>query len=49
VDLTVPFLNAASAGALLDIALSLYLETEIPTGKLWVVDEAHKVLAMLKC
>ena len=44
VDLTDPFLNAASASALFDIVLSLYLETEISTGKLLVLDEAHKVL-----
>jgi hypothetical protein len=43
VDLTDPFLNAASASALFDIVLSLYLESEIPTGKLLVLDEAHKV------
>ena len=43
VDLTDPFLNATSAATLFDIALSLYLETEIPTGKLLVLDEAHKV------
>ena len=43
VDLTDPFLNAASASALFDIVLSLYLETEISTGKLLVLDEAHKV------
>ena len=44
VDLTDPFLNAASASALFDIILSLYLETEISSGKLLVLDEAHKVL-----
>lgn len=43
VDLTDPFLNAASASGLFDISLSLYLETEIRTGKLLVLDEAHKV------
>jgi hypothetical protein len=43
VDLTDPFINASSAGALFDMALSLYLETEIPSGKLLVLDEAHKV------
>jgi len=47
VDLTDPFLNAASASALFDIVLSLYLETEIPTGKLLVLDEAHKVRPFL--
>jgi hypothetical protein len=45
VDLTDPFLNAASASALFDIVLSLYLETEISTGKLLVLDEAHKVVS----
>lgn len=43
IDLTDPFINASSACALFDIALSLYLETEISTGKLLVLDEAHKV------
>jgi hypothetical protein len=43
VDLTDPFINASSASALFDIALSLYLETEVPSGKLLVLDEAHKV------
>jgi hypothetical protein len=43
VDLTDPFINASSASALFDIALSLYLETDIPSGKLLVLDEAHKV------
>jgi hypothetical protein len=45
VDLTDPLLNAASANALFDIVLSLYLETEISTGKLLVLDEAHKVVS----
>ena len=45
VDLTDPFLNVASASALFDIVLSLYLETEISTGKLLVLDEAHKVVS----
>jgi hypothetical protein len=49
VDLTDPFLNAASASALFDIVLSLYLETEIPTGKLLVLDEAHKVPVSEMC
>jgi hypothetical protein len=44
VDLTDPFINASSASALFDIALSLYLEAEIATGKLLVLDEAHKVI-----
>lgn len=44
VDLTDPFINASAASALFDMALSLYLETEIPSGKLLVLDEAHKVV-----
>jgi hypothetical protein len=44
IDLTDPFINASSASALFDIALSLYLETDIPSGKLLVLDEAHKVV-----
>ena len=48
VDLTDPFINPSSASALFDIALSLYLETEIPSGKLLVLDEAHKVNPIAK-
>lgn len=47
VDLTDPFINASSASALFDIVLSLYLETEIPAGKLLVLDEAHKVPSLM--
>ena len=43
IDLTDPFINASAAAALFDIALSLYLEAKIATGKLLVLDEAHKV------
>ena len=43
IDLTDPFINASAAGSLFDIALSLYLETSITSGKLLVLDEAHKV------
>jgi hypothetical protein len=43
VDLTDPFINTSSACALFDIALSLYLDKDIPSGKLLVLDEAHKV------
>jgi hypothetical protein len=47
IDLTDPFINASSASALFDIALSLYLETEVSTGKLLVLDEAHKVKVLV--
>jgi hypothetical protein len=43
IDLTDPFINPSAATALFDIALSLYLEADVPTGKLLVLDEAHKV------
>lgn len=43
IDLTDPFISASAASALFDIALSLYLEVNIPNGKLLVLDEAHKV------
>ena len=45
VDLTDPFINSSAASALFDMALSLYLETEIPSGKLLILDEAHKVIS----
>lgn len=44
VDLTDPFINSSAASALFDMALSLYLETKISSGKLLVLDEAHKVV-----
>lgn len=43
IDLTDPFINPSAACALFDIALSLYLEKPLPSGKLLVLDEAHKV------
>ena len=47
IDLTDPFINTSAASALFDIALSLYLESDISTGKLLVLDEAHKVNIMI--
>jgi hypothetical protein len=44
-NLTDPIINASTAAALFDIALSVYRETDIPTGKPLVLDEAHKVLS----
>lgn len=43
VDLTDLFLNAASANALFDIVLSLFLEIEVSIKKLLILNEAHKV------
>ena len=48
IDLTDPFINASAAAALFDIALSLYIEANIPTGKLLVLDEAHKVNILIR-
>ena len=45
VDLTDSFINSSAASALFDMALSLYLETEIPSSKLLVLDEAHKIVS----
>jgi hypothetical protein len=43
VDLTDPFIDSASACALFEIITRLYQRAEIDTGKVLVVDEAHKV------
>ena len=43
VDLTDPFIDAGSANALFEIVTRLFQRTELDTGKVLVVDEAHKV------
>lgn len=43
VDLTDPFIDAGQANALFKIITRLFERTEIDTGKVLVVDEAHKV------
>ncbi|KAF8651035.1 hypothetical protein AX16_004898 [Volvariella volvacea WC 439] len=44
IDLSSPFMNSSSACSFFDIILGLYLEAELDTGKLVVLDEAHKYL-----
>ncbi|KAF8651072.1 hypothetical protein AX16_004934 [Volvariella volvacea WC 439] len=44
VDLSSPFMNSSSACGFFDIILGLYLEADVSTGKLVVLDEAHKYL-----
>ena len=43
IDLSDPFLDAASACALFEIMVRLFIRAEVDTGKVLVVDEAHKV------
>jgi len=43
VDLTDPFIDAGSANALFEIITRLFERTVLNTGKVLVVDEAHKV------
>ncbi|KAF8803657.1 hypothetical protein BYT27DRAFT_7144034 [Phlegmacium glaucopus] len=44
VDLSDPFLNAASACGLFEIIVRLFVRADVGTGKVLVVDEAHKYL-----
>ncbi|KAH7101548.1 P-loop containing nucleoside triphosphate hydrolase protein [Auriculariales sp. MPI-PUGE-AT-0066] len=44
VDLTDPFLNGEFASLLFDIVLSSFMGWNCPTGKIVVLDEAHKYL-----
>ena len=43
VDLTDPFIDAGHANALFEIITRLFERAEVGTGKVLVVDEAHKV------
>ena len=43
VDLTDPFIDAGHANALFEIVTRLFQRTPLKTGKVLVVDEAHKV------
>lgn len=43
VDLTDPFIDAAGACSLFEIITRLFIRAEVGTGKVLVVDEAHKV------
>jgi len=43
VDLTDPFIDASSACSVFEIVTRLFIRADVGTGKLLVVDEAHKV------
>lgn len=43
IDLSDPFIDPASAASLFDIVLRLFIRADVGTGKVCVVDEAHKV------
>jgi hypothetical protein len=43
-DLSDPFVDAASAAALFDILIGLYVEADVLEGKMIVMDEAHKYI-----
>ncbi|KAF9483949.1 hypothetical protein BDN70DRAFT_873074 [Pholiota conissans] len=44
IDLSDPFLDAASACGLFEIIVRLFIRADVGTGKVLVVDEAHKYL-----
>lgn len=48
VDLSDPFVDAASACVLFDICLALFLEERSDIGRIIALDEAHKVCDILK-
>ncbi len=43
VDLSDPFVDPAMAGAIFEICIRLFQRADVDTGKVLVVDEAHKV------
>lgn len=43
IDLSDPFIDPASACGLFEIVVRLFVRTDVGTGKVLVVDEAHKV------
>jgi hypothetical protein len=45
VDLSDPFVDAAMAGAIFEICIRLFQRANVDTGKVLVVDEAHKYLS----
>ncbi|EIW61790.1 uncharacterized protein TRAVEDRAFT_44610 [Trametes versicolor FP-101664 SS1] len=48
VDLSDPFMDAGSACALFEIVTRLFVRAQVNTGKVLVVDEAHKYLSVNK-
>ena len=47
IDLSDPFLDVASACGLFEIIIRLFVRADVGTGKVLVVDEAHKVVLPL--
>jgi hypothetical protein len=47
IDLSDPFIDSASACGLFEIITRLFVRADVGTGKVLVVDEAHKVGATL--
>lgn len=47
IDLSCPFVDASTACVLFKIGMGLYLESDPNTGKVIVLDEAHKVRTAL--
>ena len=47
VDLSDPFVDSASACALFEIVTRMFVRAEVGTGKVLVVDEAHKVCGIV--
>ncbi|PPQ99049.1 hypothetical protein CVT24_003609 [Panaeolus cyanescens] len=45
IDLSDPFLDSASACSLFEIVVRLFIRADVGTGKVLVVDEAHKYLS----
>ena len=43
IDLSDPFIDPASACGIFEVALRVFTRTEVGTGKVLVVDEAHKL------
>lgn len=47
IDLSDPFLDVTSACGLFEIIIRLFVRADVGTGKVLVVDEAHKVALLL--
>ena len=45
IDLSDTFIDSAAANGLFEIITRLFVRTDVGTGKVLVVDEAHKVLS----
>ena len=49
VDLSDPFIDPAQACSIFEIFVRLFVRARVDTGKVLVVDEAHKVSLMMMC